>query len=122
VGDQGPGGRAFDRALEVLGETTATAEPGEGALDHPAPRQDDEALGGRGALDDLERPSAEPGQRRRQLVAGVATVGEQMAQPGEAVADRLRGGSVCLNTVWSVSEWLCRPFQAAAGIGVARLM
>ena len=33
-----------------------------------------------------------------------------------------RGGSVCLNTVRGVSKWLRRPFQAAAGIGVARLM
>jgi hypothetical protein len=33
-----------------------------------------------------------------------------------------RCGSVCLNTVRGVSEWISRPFQAAAGIGVARLM
>ena len=36
--------------------------------------------------------------------------------------ERVRGGSVCLNTVRGVSKWLRRPFQAAAGIGVARLM
>ena len=83
VGDECPGGRAFDGALEVLGEAAAAAEPGEGALDHPTPRQDDEALGGRGTLDDLERPSAQPCQRRRQLVAGVAAIGEQVAQPGK---------------------------------------
>ena len=58
VDEERPGGRAFDGALEVLGEAAATAEQGEGSLDHPAPRQDDEALGGRGTLDDLERPSA----------------------------------------------------------------
>ena len=40
----------------------------------------------------------------------------------QAEFDRRRGGSVCLNTVWGVSKWLRRPFQAAAGIGVARLM
>jgi hypothetical protein len=34
----------------------------------------------------------------------------------------VRGGSVCLNTVRGVSKWMSRPFQAAAGIGVARLM
>jgi hypothetical protein len=38
------------------------------------------------------------------------------------VGDDLRGGSVCLNTVRGVSKWMSRPFQAAAGIGVARLM
>ena len=30
--------------------------------------------------------------------------------------------SVCLNTVRGVSKWMSRPLQAAAGIGVARLM
>ena len=40
----------------------------------------------------------------------------------EAVHTSKRGGSVCLNTVRGVSKWLRRPFQAAAGIGVARLM
>jgi hypothetical protein len=34
----------------------------------------------------------------------------------------LRGGSACLNTFWAIPEWICRPFQAAAGIGVAGLM
>ena len=33
-----------------------------------------------------------------------------------------RGGSVCLNSFWGVLKWLSRPFQAAAGIGVAKLM
>jgi hypothetical protein len=33
-----------------------------------------------------------------------------------------RGGSVWLNTVGGVSEWIGRPFQAAAWIGVAPLM
>ncbi len=42
------------------------------------------------------------------------------SQPGCIVA--MRGGSVCLNTLWGVSKWLRRPFQAAAGIGVATLM
>jgi hypothetical protein len=36
------GGRS-DRGLEVLGETPVAVDPGEEALDHPAPRQDLEA-------------------------------------------------------------------------------
>jgi len=44
-------------------------------------------IGGWGTLDDLERPSAELRQGGRQLVAGIAAIGEQVAQPGEAVAD-----------------------------------
>ena len=40
-----------------------------------------------------------------------------------AMPERLdRGGSVCLHTVRGVSEWIGRPIQAAAGIGVAKLM
>jgi hypothetical protein len=36
--------------------------------------------------------------------------------------DARRGGSVCLNTVRGASKWIGRSFQAAAGIGVARLV
>jgi hypothetical protein len=36
TGDQKPGEGAFDRGLEVLGETAVSVEPGDGALDHPA--------------------------------------------------------------------------------------
>ena len=39
---------------------------------------------------------------------------------GDAMVDR--GGSVYLNTFRGVSKWMSRPFYAAAGIGVARLM
>src|ERR687891_100539 len=69
VGDECPGGRAFDRALEILGEAPAASEPGEGALDHPAPRQDDEALGGLGAFDDFQGPSAQRSQGKRWRIA-----------------------------------------------------
>ena len=40
-----------------------------------------------GTLDDLERPLADFGQRRGQLVARIAAIGKDMAQLGEAVAD-----------------------------------
>jgi hypothetical protein len=56
----------FDRALEVLGEAAAAAEPGEGALDEPATREDDEARGALGMSDDLERPSTELRHSHRQ--------------------------------------------------------
>ncbi len=36
--------------------------------------------------------------------------------------EEIRGGSVRLNTFPGVFEWLRRPFQAAAGIGVGRLV
>jgi hypothetical protein len=37
------GGQDFGKVLGILGETPVLSEPGEGALDHPAARQDDEA-------------------------------------------------------------------------------
>ena len=41
-----------------------------------------------GSLDDLDLPFAMLGERLGQLVSGVATIGEDMAQPWEQVADR----------------------------------
>ena len=38
------GGQSFRKVLEILGETPVASEPGEGALDHPAARQNDKAL------------------------------------------------------------------------------
>ena len=46
-------GQGFGKVLKVLGVTPVSAEPGEGALDHPAARQDDEALHVVAPLDDL---------------------------------------------------------------------
>jgi hypothetical protein len=43
-GERNEGGQGFGKVLEVLGETPVPTEPGEGALDHPAARQDDEAF------------------------------------------------------------------------------
>jgi hypothetical protein len=73
--------------LEVLGEASIAAEPGQRPFDDPSAGQDLEALGGIGSLDDLDGPSADAAQRLAQLFAGIATIGEEMAQPGEAVGD-----------------------------------
>ena len=76
---------ASDQALEVLGEAAVAGQPGEAALDHPAPRQDLEATAVRRALDDLQpQPFAGCGRGRRR--APVAAVGEQVAKPGKAAA------------------------------------
>ena len=40
--------------VEVLGEAAVAIEPSQNALDHPWVRQDFEALGGFGSLDDLD--------------------------------------------------------------------
>src|SRR6056297_2711438 len=60
MGDVDPRLRRGDGFLPVLCEPAASAEPGEGALHDPAARQDLEALGGVGALHDLDRPDADP--------------------------------------------------------------
>ena len=41
-------------------------------------------LGGIGTLDDFARPPAQPGERLLELVAGVAAIGEDVPEPGEA--------------------------------------
>lgn len=54
AGDHDPGDGALDRGFEVLGETSISVEPGEGVLDAPSARQQDEALGVVGASADLD--------------------------------------------------------------------
>ena len=78
---------AFDGSFAVLGYAAVASHPCEGAFDDPAPGQDLEALGAVATLDNLDCPLAELGQRRAKLVASIASVREDMAQPGEAVAD-----------------------------------
>jgi len=71
--------------LEVLRKASVAAEPGQRSFDDPSAGQDLKALGGIGSLDDLDGPFADAAQRLAQLVAGIATIGEEMAQPREAV-------------------------------------
>src|ERR1700694_2090710 len=87
AGDHKPGESTFDRGLEVLGEAAVTVEPGDGALDHPAALDEVEARGGLDALYDFDRPLAELFECGLEFVAGVAGIGEDMAQPGKGIAD-----------------------------------
>lgn len=89
MGYGGPRGGTLDGSFPVLCEAPASSEPSEGALDHPAAGEQNEALGGVAAADNLKRPLPVPLQRADELVARIAPVGEQVAQPWEAVADRL---------------------------------
>ena len=43
-GEGNEGTQGFSNVLEILGQTPVASEPGEGALGHPAARQDDKAL------------------------------------------------------------------------------
>jgi hypothetical protein len=89
IGGEDPGNGTFDRSLEVLGEAAASTDPGESALDDPAALDKNEAFGVIGSLDDLDRPVAEPAQGLAQLVASVAAVGEDVAEPRVEIADPL---------------------------------
>jgi len=116
MGDEHPGNRAGDRGLEVLGKPAAAAEPGEGAFEHPSARQDAEARGALGTLDDLKRPSPALGQRRAQLVAGVAAVGKDVPQPGleRASARQNADGAVAILDIGGVN---LHADQMAFGVG-----
>ena len=81
MGDEGPGNGALDAGFEVLCEPPASAEPGEGSFDHPSARQQFESLGSVGAFDDFEGPLTERGYGVVQFIAGIAAVGEDVAQP-----------------------------------------
>jgi transposase len=59
AGDIVPRLSGGDGALEVLCQPSASAEPGEGAFHDPSARQNLEALGAVGALDDFERELAD---------------------------------------------------------------
>ena len=87
-GKVNPGLAADGLCLEVFGQAAVAVEPGESSLDRPASWQELKSRGSIGPLDDLDLPLPVSGQRRRQLPAGIAAIGKDMAQPGEPVADR----------------------------------
>lgn len=87
--DEDPGDGAFEGGFEVLGEPAATAEPSEGTFHNPATRQQFEGVfGGVGSLDDLEGPLAKLGHGGAQLAAGIAAIGEDVAQQAVRKRDR----------------------------------
>lgn len=62
-------------ALEVSGETTAAADPGQSALDDPALGKNDKAMQ-LVALDDFDRPGPSLGEGCRQLGSPIVGIGE----------------------------------------------
>ena len=77
--------------LEVLGQPAAASQPGECPFDHPAPRQDFEALGGIGSLDDFGHEARHglllPLGEDRSLIAAI---GEQLLQERVSPEQRLQ--------------------------------
>ena len=87
MGDVDPCFSGGDGFLPVLCQTAAAPEPGEGAFDHPSAREDLEALRRVGALDDLQRPVADPVEGAAQFRPGIAAVREDMPEPGTGMTD-----------------------------------
>src|SRR5215210_7465823 len=92
AGDERPRCGALDGFLPVLGEASAPPEPGECAFDDPSARQHLKALGRVGSLDDLDGPVTLPFEGIAQFAARIASISEDVAQPGKAVADGLAQG------------------------------
>lgn len=76
------------RNQEVFCQPPVAAKPDECSLDDRAPRKQAKASGLIGSLDDGKRPLPHPGEGRCQLFASVTAIGEDVAQPGEEIADR----------------------------------
>lgn len=115
-GDEEPSGCRRDGLFEVLGEASVSAEPCQRSLDDPPAGQDFEALRGIGPLDDFDGPFTYAPQCLTQLLAGIAAIGKEMAQPGEAVHDlgEQQRRAVTILDVGSVDK---RMDQIALGVG-----
>ena len=77
-----PCGGTGNGGFEIFCEASASAEPGEGSLHHPAAWQEFEPAGGVGALDDLYGPFADFGETSIEFGTGIAAGSEYMPQPG----------------------------------------
>ena len=100
MGDERPGNGAGDGRFEIFCQSTTAAEPCESSFDDPSAWQNFEALRGVGTFDNFYRPFADALQSRAQFLSGIATIGEDVAQPWIARADRskdARGAIAILN-------------------------
>ena len=93
MGDEKPSDFGGGGTLEVLGEAAASAEPGKGSFDDPAPGQELEAFDAGRPLDDLDGPRPAMGERVDELFAAINAVGKDMAQPGKASRKRSSKGT-----------------------------
>jgi bifunctional DNA primase/polymerase-like protein/D5-like protein/primase-like protein len=85
-GDVDHGLGDVDAGFVVAHEASPAGQPAEGALDDPAPRQDFEARLGVEAADDLN-DEVEEGSLVQEPSSVIGPVGEQMLDPGPALAD-----------------------------------
>ena len=101
-GDGDEGGKGFGEVLDVLGETPVPPQSGEGSLNHPAARQDDEAVHGVAPLDDLRAQRRYFCHRSFNLPRLVAAMGLDRFEPREvppATRSRVMGiVTMCIGT------------------------
>ena len=86
--DKGPCLSGCNGPFPILRQSWASVHPRERSLHDPAPGRDFEAFGRVGSLDDLQGPGADLLQGTTEFRAGVAAIGEDMAQPGQGEPDR----------------------------------
>jgi hypothetical protein len=116
MSDESPGNCAVDGRFKILCQSSTASDPCEGSFNDPSAGQDFEALRCFGTFDDFDLPIADALQSLAQFVSGIASVGEDMAQPGIAGADRrkdARGAITILNAGFVYDE----PDQIALGVG-----
>src|SRR5690348_9759918 len=85
VGEPDPCCRAVNGRLEIFGQASAAAEPGEAALNDPSPGQELKAFDPGRAFDDLNRPGAAIGHGLLQLPSAIDAIGEDMSQLGKVL-------------------------------------
>ena len=111
IGEQDPGGSAGDCCLEILGESAASAEPGEGSLDDPSAWQKFKPLRVVGAFYALYGPFSDFFEASFQFRPSVSAIGEDMPQRRVFLADgfehAIRG-----------RQWICAFLDAMIGNGV----
>lgn len=89
-GEENHGFGDVDALLVVAYEASPAGHPSKASLDHPAPRQNLEAGLGVGAADHLD-DKVEEGGLVHQPEPVVGTVGEQVLDPGPALANAVEG-------------------------------
>jgi len=90
MGDEKPSNFGAGGALEVSGETTASAEPCKRAFDDPTSRQELEALDPGWSLDNLDGPLSAMGECFEKLFAAVNPVGKDVSKLGKALSQALQ--------------------------------
>ena len=92
--------------LVILGQASPSPQPSEGPLDHPPPRDEDEAAAGDAPDDDQRQPKQKAGEDHRQAV--VDAVGEDGLQPAVERFDPLQQIPRAVR-VLDVGRWTITP-------------